>query len=281
MLIQVSVMPTAGKGDIKISESKIKHANELCPNNDDLSSVGAHLDLEASQDQLEEQEVFQIAKQDGPNFRGVGTYGAAILIAKSQLALGVLGLPATLNTLGFLPGLICLCCLCFLCTYTGFTIGKFRNNHPHIYCIDDAAYMLFGKWARELMGVAFWIFYMLCYGSAVLAISIAFNALTEHPICTVFWVVIAAVISIMLGASIRTMKVLSCLGYFAMSSIVVAVWIVAVACLAQDEPAAAPKGEPINKMIRVASQGIPFKKIASAVAIQSFSLNGTASFFSI
>ncbi|KAI5959340.1 hypothetical protein KGF57_002116 [Candida theae] len=218
---------------------------------------------------------------EGPNFRGVSMYGAAVLIAKSQLGLGVLGLPSTLNALGFLPGLISLSCLCLLSTYTGLIIGKFRIRHPHIYCIDDAAYMLFGGVARELIGWGFWLFYTLCYGSALLTISIAFNSITGYPVCTVIWVVVGTVVSFILGASIRTMRVLSFMGYFAMSSILLAVWIVAIACLTQGVPAAAPEGEPINKMIQVAATGARFNTVVSAIAVQFFSLCGTASFFSI
>lgn len=40
---------------------------------------------------------------EGPNFRGLSCIGAAVLIAKAQMGLGILGLPQTLQTLGFVP----------------------------------------------------------------------------------------------------------------------------------------------------------------------------------
>ncbi|CCG23892.1 hypothetical protein CORT_0E03030 [Candida orthopsilosis Co 90-125] len=270
-------MPLNEKTDAKLLRPSTNSCVSEGQLNEDFSST--NLDDEILP-KIEHSQVFEIT-QEGPNFRGVGMYGAAILIAKSQLGLGVLGLPSTLNALGFLPGLLSLACLCFLSTYTGLIIGKFRNKHPHIYCIDDAAYMLFGRIAREIMGWGFWLFYTLCYGSALLTISIAFNSITEHPICTVIWIVIGAIVSFVLGASIRTMRVLSFMGYFAMSSILLAVWIVAIACLTQKVPAAAPVNEPINKMVKVAATGARFNTVASAIAIQFFSLCGTASFFSI
>lgn len=46
-------------------------------------------------------------------------------------------------------------------------------------------------------------------------------------------------------------------------------------------PAAAPADDPINKMVKVAATGARFNTVASAIAIQFFSLCGTASFFSI
>lgn len=219
--------------------------------------------------------------ESGPDFRGVTMIGAAVLIAKSQLGLGVLGLPLTMDALGFLPGLISLVGLCIISTWTGILVGKFRLAHPDIYSIGDAAHLLFGKFGREFMGFAFWLFYTLCYGSALITISIAFNTFTGHPICTSAWVGIGAIISFVLGALLRTMKILSWCGYIAVSSIFFAIWTVAIAVCVQDSPAAAPAGEVVDKMIRVASKGVPFKTISSAIATQLLSLCGTASFFNI
>ncbi|EGV66721.1 hypothetical protein PSN45_002655 [Yamadazyma tenuis] len=219
--------------------------------------------------------------KDKVDFRGLTCFGAAILITKTQIGLGVLGLPSTMNVLGFLPGMVCLIVLCILSTWTGVEIGRFRLNHPSVYGIDDATDMIFGKYAREVMGFGFWLFYTLLYGATLLTLSIAFNSLTGHPICSVAWSGIGAVVALILGISIRTMKVLSALGYIAVGSIFLAVWVVAIACLTQGTPSAAPDPDNIDKMIRVASTGVPFKSIASAIATQLLSLAGTPAFFTI
>ncbi|KAF3987334.1 hypothetical protein FT663_02925 [Candidozyma haemuli var. vulneris] len=173
-----------------------------------------------SEDELHtgEDNVF-VVKEEGPDFRGVTCFGAAVLIAKSQFGLGVLGLPQTFHALGFVPGLISLIVLCSISTWTGYVVGKFRIRHPHVYSIGEAAEMMFGSVGREFMGGAYWLFYALCYGASVLTLSIAFNTLSEHAICTTAWVGIGAIITLILGTATRTMKVMSWCGYLAIASV--------------------------------------------------------------
>lgn len=227
-----------------------------------------------------EHDVF-IVTEEGPDFRGVSMIGAAVLIAKSQMGLGVLGIPQTFQSLGFVPGLVSLITLCVIGTWTGYIVGKFRLRHPSVYSIGDATEMMFGSIGRELMGGAFWLFYTLCYGASLLTFSISLNTLSHHSSCTLAWVGIGAAISLVLGLGIRTMKVMSWCGYLALGCIMISVWVVAIACLTQKTPAAAPKGLPIDKGIVAASSNIPYSSIASATATQVLSLAGTASFFTI
>lgn len=231
--------------------------------------------------EAEEHEVFA-RTEDGPDFRGVSCFGAAVLIAKSQFGLGVLSLPLTFQSLGFVPGLISLIVLSLVSTYTGIIVGKFRLSHPQVHSVGDATYLMFGKPGMELLGLASWLFYTLCYGASVLTVSIAFNTLTEHAACTMAWAGMAAGISFILGLLTRTMKVLSWCGYVGLASIFTSVWIVAIACLTQSSPAAAPAGEPVNRGIRAfPASSVPYSTIATAVATQLLSLCGTASFFTI
>jgi hypothetical protein len=217
--------------------------------------------------------------EDGPDFRGVSTFGAAALIIKSQFGLGVLGLPATFQVLGFVPGLVSLCVLCCLITWTGVVIGKFRLNHPEVHTIADSAYILFGRFGRELMGVAQWLYYTLSFGSALITLGIAFNSLSDQALCITGWLGIWSAICLVIGLVLRTMKVLQWSGYVAVVSIFAGVWIVSIACLAQSTPAAAPVGEPIVKNVKAVATGASYSSIAAAVATQLYSLAGTTSFF--
>lgn len=219
---------------------------------------------------------------EGPDFRGVSTFGAAVLIAKTQFGLGVLGLPHTFDVLGFVPGLISLIALCCLSTWAGAVAGKFRLSHPQVHSIGDATCLMFGKHAGEIMGFAFWLFYTLSYGSALLTVSIAFNSLTEHAICTTAWIGIGAALVLIIGIVTRTLKVLAWCGYAAVASVFFGVWIVAIACLTQTTPAVAlESGGPVEKVVQVVGTGSSYIAIASAVSSQLFSLCGTASFFTI
>lgn len=228
----------------------------------------------------EDQNVFKIT-DDGPDFRGLTCFGAALLVVKTQFGLGILGLPHTFHVLGVVPGLIVLIALCILTTWSGIVVGHLRLRHPHIYSIGDAAEVMFGPMGQEIMGVAYWLFNTLAYGSTVLTVSIAFNTLTEHATCTVVWTAVGAVISLILGIAVRTLKVMSWLSLAAIISLFIAVWTVAIACLAQLTPAAAPAGEVIDKGISAVATGRSYAAIAGAVATQLAGLSGTASFFTI
>ncbi|CAO1637630.1 unnamed protein product [Jaminaea pallidilutea] len=214
-------------------------------------------------------------------FRGVHWFGAACLIAKSQFGLGVLGIPFTFMTLGFFPGMLSLVILSVITTWTGLVVGNFRNRHPSIHSIGDAAYVLFGVWGREVMGATFWLLYTFCYGAAALTVSKAFNTFSDHSLCTVGFVGIAAILSLLLGSLTRTLKTMSWCSYVALASVFLGVWVTAIACLTQDRPAAAPPAPaPVMKNI-TAFAATSFGPAMAAVSTQLFSLGGTASFFSI
>lgn len=229
----------------------------------------------------QEHNVFLDDNDEGPDFRGVSCFGAAVLVAKAQFGLGVLGLPQTFHTLGFVPGLISLIALCGLVTWMGVVMGNFRLNHPQVHSFADAAYLLFGPVGREVMGIIIWLFYTLSFGAAVLTLSIAFDSFSSTKVCAIAWVGVGSAITLILGVIIRTMKVLSRCGYVAVASIFVGVWVVSISCLAQSTPAAAPSGEPVDKQIFAVVTTSSFSDIGAAVGQQLFSLAGIGSFFTI
>ncbi|CAN6656378.1 hypothetical protein TRVA0_029S00254 [Trichomonascus vanleenenianus] len=231
-------------------------------------------------DVQEDNNVF--AKTDeGPDFRGLSCFGATILIVKTQIGLGVLGIPFTFQSLGFFPGVLSLVILCALTTWTGIVVGQFRLNHPQVYSIGDAAHLLFGPAGREIMGVGAWLLWILFYGAGLITLSIAFNTFSNHALCTMAFVGIGAAISFVIALLARTMKALSWCGYVAVVSVLTGVWIVAIACLTQSVPAAAPEGEPIHKNIVAFAKGTSFATIGAAVSTQVFSLCGTPTLFTI
>lgn len=91
----------------------------------------------------------------GPNYRDVGWLGTAALMMKTQLGLGVLSIPAAFDTLGIVPGVICLCAVAVITTWSAYIIGIFKLNHREVYSLDDAGYIMFGWWGREVMAFAF------------------------------------------------------------------------------------------------------------------------------
>jgi amino acid permease len=84
----------------------------------------------------------------------VGVPGAVGLMMKSQLGLGVLSIPAAFDVLGLIPGIICLCMVSMMTTWAGWVIGDFKLRHVHVYSIDDAGALMFGRFGREFFGAA-------------------------------------------------------------------------------------------------------------------------------
>lgn len=85
----------------------------------------------------------------------VGWVASAVLMLKCQLGLGILSIPASLNTLGLIPGLACLYVVAITTTWSNYMIGVFKMNHSEIYGIDDVGAKLFGRVGREALGTSF------------------------------------------------------------------------------------------------------------------------------
>ncbi|CAO1633069.1 unnamed protein product [Sympodiomycopsis kandeliae] len=227
-----------------------------------------------------ETDVFAADTEEGPAFRSVSVPGACALVIKTQFGLGVLGLPGAFHILGIVPALLVLLVLSVMITWTGLTVGNFRLRHPAVYGIDDAAFLLFGKAGREVMGFILWLFYSLSFGSACLALSVAFNSFTSHAACTVAWAGMIFGISLFLAVTLRSLKSLLGFGYVGVASIFFAIWVTTIACCVRDRPAGAPLTGPYDTMFRAFSDET-FPAAISAVSSIFFAIAGTASFFTI
>ena len=74
---------------------------------------------------------------------------------KTQIGLGVLSIPAVFDTLGLIPGVICLCVIAAITTWSDYIVGVFKLRHRAVYSIDDAGQLMFGRFGRESLAVAF------------------------------------------------------------------------------------------------------------------------------
>ena len=74
---------------------------------------------------------------------------------KSQVGLGVLGIPGAFDVLGMIPGVIIILLIAGMTTWAAWMVGKFKINHPHVYGIDDVGRLLAGSIGREFF---FWAF---------------------------------------------------------------------------------------------------------------------------
>ncbi|KAE8312385.1 transmembrane amino acid transporter protein-domain-containing protein [Aspergillus transmontanensis] len=146
-----------------------------------------------------------------------------------SISLGVLSLPSSMATLGFVPGCILILVLGALTTYTGYVLGQFKLCHPHIHNMSDAAEH------RSF----FFIFLM---GAHILTFSIMMNTLTNHGACTLIFGLVGAILCFVLTLSRRLQEV-SYLGWISSLSIFASVLITIVG-VGIDSPNA--KGYAIN-----------------------------------
>ncbi|KAJ5433661.1 uncharacterized protein N7458_012817 [Penicillium daleae] len=239
--------------------------------------------------------VFGDMGEGGPNYRNVriehnivtttsdlfklGWIGTAVLMTKTQIGLGVLGIPSVLNTVGLIPGIILLLVVGGITTWSDYIVGDFKIRHRHVYSIDDVGEMLFGPIGREFFGVALSLSFTFIAGSAMLSISIAFNALSNHAICTAIFVAIAAVITFVF-ASIRTLGKISALAWVGAASIIISVFTVTIAVGVQDRPAAAPQQGPWKSDYKLFSSPT-YAEAQTAVSTLIFAYAGTPAFFPI
>ena len=145
-----------------------------------------------------------------------------MLMIAETISLGILSLPKALSTLGLIPGLILLVGLGALASYTGFVIGQFKLLHPEVHSMGDAGYILFGRFGRELLGAGQLIFIIFIMGSHILTFSIMMNAITAHATCTIIFMLIGMLISILFTLP-RTLRGLTWLCVASFISIIAAV----------------------------------------------------------
>ncbi|KAK0385497.1 hypothetical protein NLU13_6677 [Sarocladium strictum] len=178
-----------------------------------------------------------------------------------------------------IPGVIILLFIGALTTWSNYIVGVFKLRHRHIYGIDDVGMLLFGRIGKEVVAFVFMGFYVMTAGSAMLSISIALNALSEHGACTAVFVA-AAFVAVMAVASVRTLGRIAWLAMVGVVCIIVAVFVVVVGVGVQDRPAAAPEGVHWQSDYKLV--GNPsFLEAIAAISNIVFAYAGTGAFFSI
>jgi len=142
-----------------------------------------------------------------------------------MFAVGVLTIPSALAALGAVPGAINVLGWCALNTYMGVIMGDFRNRHAGCHSIADMAEVVGGVWLREAVGALFIIEWVVIASSGLVGAATALNALSDHAICTVLFVlVVTAVVAV--GASIRKFEHLGWVTWVGFASIYAAVLII-------------------------------------------------------
>ncbi|KAL2278187.1 hypothetical protein FJTKL_14609 [Diaporthe vaccinii] len=210
---------------------------------DDITPVPARSSGSIDAGKLENAEdAFEVFKRgEGTvDFRTVGWIHASVIFLKVIFATGVLSIPSAMYVLGALPGAINVLGWQFLNTYCAIIQGNFRNSHAGCHSIADMANVVGGVWLKEIVGVLFLVTYAIVGASGIFGTSVAFNALSNHAICTNYFMLVATV-AVFILASARKFEKIAWLTWAGFLSVYVAVFIVVVSVTQVDRPAAAPK----------------------------------------
>ncbi|BCS02672.1 uncharacterized protein AKAW2_60936S [Aspergillus luchuensis] len=170
---------------------------------------------------IQDDAVFGEIREGDTNYRNVSCIGTVALMLKVQIGLGVLTIPSCFDILGIIPGVIVLLAIAATTTWSNWMVGVFKIRHREVYGIGDVGKMLLGRAGYELFGGAYILYYIFTGGSALLSISIAFNALSDHAACTAIFVAVAAIIGFAFS-SIQTLARISWLAWIGVSCVIIA-----------------------------------------------------------
>ncbi|EXJ96134.1 hypothetical protein A1O1_01260 [Capronia coronata CBS 617.96] len=179
------------------------------------------------------------------DFRTVTWYHAAMIFLKIIFATGVLSIPTSMYTLGAFPGAMNILGWTVLNAYLAIVQGNFRNRHAGCHSIADMAYLVGGPIVREIVGFLFIAAYVICAGSGIIGVSAAFNALSNHSLCTQWFSFIATVI-VAIFASVRKFEKIAWLTWVGFISVFTAVMIIVIGVTTRDRPAIAPQTGPFD-----------------------------------
>ena len=102
--------------------------------------------------------------------------------------------------------------------------------------MGEAGQILAGPWGREICGIAQTTFLVFIMGSHVLTFSIMMNVLTNHSLCTIWFMVIGTVVSFICTLP-RTLKSVSHLSIASFASVAAAMMITMIGVGIRGRPA--------------------------------------------
>ncbi|KAK3114757.1 hypothetical protein LTR53_006600 [Teratosphaeriaceae sp. CCFEE 6253] len=192
-----------------------------------------------SDEKREAHEVFKFTEH-GVDFRTVSWQRATVIFLKIQFAMSILSVPGAMAVLGAVGGALSIVGWDALNTYTAVILGDYRNRHAECHTLADMCARLWGRAGRELVTAQLLIGQVLITAGGIVSVSTAFNALSEHGACSVWFGFVAA--ALITGfSSIRTISRLGLLTWIGFSTFFIAVFIFTVAVSQRRRPAAAPQ----------------------------------------
>ncbi|KAJ3462098.1 hypothetical protein MRS44_010651 [Fusarium solani] len=165
--------------------------------------------------------------EGGKNFRNMTKWDTTFALLTNQVGLGVLSLPGVLKVMGIVPGIIAIIGIGLLSWYTAYVLKQFYARHQHVVNVVDMTRVVGGKSLEITAGIGLLIQVIMTAASASVTLSIAFNTISSHSICTVGYIGIGCLCCWVLCAP-RTAKFVAWSGYPCCVSIIAAALIVMI-----------------------------------------------------
>ncbi|WOO81568.1 N amino acid transport system protein [Vanrija pseudolonga] len=214
------------------------------------------------------------------SYRSVTTFGAFALITKANIGLGVLSIPFVFQVLGIVPGIIVILVLHCMFAYSAAAIGPFKANHPEVYGVAEAGFVVGGRWAKEVLYVFFYMLMVIAASGAMVSLSAALNAMSSHGACTAVFIAVVAAAGALLGA-IPTLSRITWLGWAGIASLMAALLTLTISVGLQGRPADAPRPPaPWTKEFKIVGRPT-FEEAMAAISTVLFAYSATPTYFNI
>ncbi|KLU89814.1 amino acid transporter [Magnaporthiopsis poae ATCC 64411] len=221
-----------------------------------------------------------IFSEGGRDYRTMGRWDATLVLITNQVGLGILALPAVVRVLGIVPAVIAIIGIGLLSTYTAYELLQFYRRHPHVVNLVDMARLVGGRPLETAMGASLVFDLILTCGSMSVTLSVAFNTITEHALCTTGFMGISAFVCFLLCLP-RNLHFVARVGIPATISIVSAVFIVIISLGVADRPQNAPPEWTRANDVKMFAVGFPnFRDGMNACLNVAFAYAGNVGFVS-
>lgn len=119
-----------------------------------------------------------VSRVPGSSYQTPGKWQTAVIFITNEVGIGILSLPAAMQTLGLIPGIIAIIGLGLVTTYTAYVLVQFYRRYPTVMNIVDCCQIIGGKPLARITAIAFTLNLALTCASACLTMSIALNSMS-------------------------------------------------------------------------------------------------------
>ncbi|KAH9810085.1 putative amino acid transporter [Teratosphaeria destructans] len=135
--------------------------------------------------------------QDGSrvHYKTMHWWHAGIVMIAETISLGIMSLPSSLATMGFVPGIILIVFLGMCSWYNGYSVYMMKRKHDAKFTsFADGLALMCGIPGRVIGEISQTLLQIFIVAAHIVTFAIELNTLTDHGTCTVVFTVVGAVV---------------------------------------------------------------------------------------